>query len=408
MSNRRPTKLVSVGGVPIGGGNPIVVQSMTDTDTADIDATVSQVKLLSDAGSELVRVTVNNDAAAAAVPRIRERLDDIGCHVPIIGDFHFIGHRLLSNQPDCARTLAKFRINPGNVGRGLRHDDNFRTFIEIARDLDKPVRIGVNAGSLDPDLLAKKMDENSRRSDPVSGDAVEREALVESAISSAEAAGDLGLPEDHIIISCKVSRLNQMVEAYREISRKCDFPLHLGLTEAGMGTKGIVTTTSALSILLYEGIGDTIRSSLTPEPGGDRSREVRLCQEVLQALNLRSFRPAVTACPGCGRTTSTLFRELARDIQQAPGRQDARRGSPATPAPRPSRSPSWAAWSMARESPASPISAYPFQAPARLPAPPSSSTENAASSSKVPPSPTISSKWSKTTSKPAGAARPLN
>ena len=202
------------------------------------------------------------------------------------------------------------------MGRGLRHDDNFRTFIEIARDLDKPVRIGVNAGSLDPDLLAKKMDDNSRRPDPVSGDAVEREALVESAISSAEAAVDLGLPEDHIIISCKVSRLNQMVEAYREISRKCDFPLHLGLTEAGMGTKGIVATTSALSILLYEGIGDTIRSSLTPEPGGDRSREVRLCQEVLQALNLRSFRPAVTACPGCGRTTSTLFRELARDIQQ--------------------------------------------------------------------------------------------
>ena len=264
MSNRRPTKLVSVGGVPIGGGNPIVVQSMTDTDTADVDATVSQVKLLSDAGSELVRVTVNNDAAAAAVPRIRERLDDIGCHVPIIGDFHFIGHRLLRNHPDCARTLAKFRINPGNVGRGIRHDDNFRTFIEIARDLDKPVRIGVNAGSLDPDLLAKKMDDNSRRPDPVSGDAVEREALVESAISSAEAAVDLGLPEDHIIISCKVSRLNQMVEAYREISRKCDFPLHLGLTEAGMGTKGIVATTSALSILLYEGIGDTIRSSLTP------------------------------------------------------------------------------------------------------------------------------------------------
>ena len=316
MSNRRPTKLVSVGGVPIGGGNQIVVQSMTDTDTADIDATVSQVKLLSDSGSELVRVTVNNDAAAAAVPRIRERLDDIGCHVPIIGDFHFIGHRLLRNHPDCARALAKFRINPGNVGRGPRHDDNFRTFIEIARDLDKTVRIGVNAGSLDPDLLAKKMDDNSRRTDPVSGDAVEREALVESAISSAEAAVELGLPEDHIIISCKVSRLNQMVEAYREISRKCDFPLHLGLTEAGMGTKGIVATTSALSILLYEGIGDTIRSSLTPEPGGDRSREVRLCQEVLQALNLRSFRPAVTACPGCGRTTSTLFRELARDIQK--------------------------------------------------------------------------------------------
>ena len=316
MSNRRPTKQVSVGGVPIGGGNQIVVQSMTDTDTANVDATVSQVKLLADAGSELVRVTVNNDAAAAAVPRIRERLDDIGCKVPLIGDFHFIGHRLLRTHPDCAQTLAKFRINPGNVGRGPRHDQNFTTFIEVARDLDKPVRIGVNAGSLDPDILARKMDENSRNPDPLTGDEVEREALVESAISSASAAVDLGLPEDKIIISCKVSRLNQMVEAYREISRQCDFPLHLGLTEAGMGTKGIVATTSALSILLYEGIGDTIRSSLTPEPGGDRAREVRLCQEVLQSLGLRSFRPAVTACPGCGRTTSTLFRELARDIQQ--------------------------------------------------------------------------------------------
>ncbi len=316
MSNRRPTKQVSVGGVPIGGGNQIVVQSMTDTDTADIDATVSQVKLLADAGSELVRVTVNNDAAADAVPRIRERLDDIGCKVPLIGDFHFIGHRLLHTHPDCAQTLAKFRINPGNVGRGPRHDQNFTTFIEVARDLDKPVRIGVNAGSLDPDILARKMDENSRNPDPLTGDEVEREALVESAISSASAAVDLGLPEDKIIISCKVSRLNQMVEAYREISRQCDFPLHLGLTEAGMGTKGIVATTSALSILLYEGIGDTIRSSLTPEPRGDRAREVRLCQEVLQSLGLRSFRPAVTACPGCGRTTSTLFRELARDIQQ--------------------------------------------------------------------------------------------
>ena len=316
MSNRRPTKQVSVGGVSIGGGNQIVVQSMTDTDTADIDATVSQVKLLADAGSELVRVTVNNDAAAEAVPRIRERLDDIGCNVPLIGDFHFIGHRLLRTHPDCAQTLAKFRINPGNVGRGPRHDQNFTTFIEVARDLNKPVRIGVNAGSLDPDILARKMDENSRNPDPLTGDEVEREALVESAISSASAAVDLGLPEDKIIISCKVSRLNQMVEAYREISRQCDFPLHLGLTEAGMGTKGIVATTSALSILLYEGIGDTIRSSLTPEPGGDRAREVRLCQEVLQSLGLRSFRPAVTACPGCGRTTSTLFRELARDIQQ--------------------------------------------------------------------------------------------
>ncbi len=312
---RRPTKVTFVGSVPIGGENPIVVQSMTDTETSDIRATVAQVKLLAEAGSELVRVTVNNDAAAAAVPEIRKRLDDVGCGVPLIGDFHFIGHRLLRDHPDCAKTLEKYRINPGNVGRGPRHDDNFRTFIEIARELDKPVRIGVNAGSLDQELLGQKMDANNQRQSPLTGDEVEREALVESAIASAEAAVSLGLPENKIIISCKVSRLPQMVEAYREISRRCDLPLHIGLTEAGMGTKGIVATTAALSTLLYDGIGDTIRSSLTPEPGGDRAREVRLCQEILQALQLRSFRPAVTACPGCGRTTSVLFRELARDIQ---------------------------------------------------------------------------------------------
>ena len=312
---RRPTKVTFVGSVPIGGENPIVVQSMTDTETSDIRATVAQVKLLAEAGSELVRVTVNNDAAAAAVPEIRKRLDDVGCGVPLIGDFHFIGHRLLRDHPDCAKTLEKYRINPGNVGRGPRHDDNFRTFIEIARELDKPVRIGVNAGSLDQELLGQKMDANNHRQSPLTGDEVEREALVESAIASAEAAVSLGLPENKIIISCKVSRLPQMVEAYREISRRCDLPLHIGLTEAGMGTKGIVATTAALSTLLYDGIGDTIRSSLTPEPGGDRAREVRLCQEILQALQLRSFRPAVTACPGCGRTTSVLFRELARDIQ---------------------------------------------------------------------------------------------
>ena len=315
MTKRRPSKVCYVGGVPVGGGNPIVVQSMTDTDTADVEATTAQVKLLADAGSEIVRVTVNNDAAAKAVPEIRSRLDDAGRGVPLIGDFHFIGHRLLRNHPQCAKTLAKFRINPGNVGRGPRHDENFRAFIDVARDLDTPVRIGVNAGSLDQDLLTQKMDANSRRAEPLTGDEVEREALVESAIASASAAVDLGLPEDRIIISCKVSRLAQMVEAYREIARQCDLPLHLGLTEAGMGQKGVVATTSALSVLLYEGIGDTIRSSLTPEPDGDRANEVRLCQEVLQALGLRSFRPAVTACPGCGRTTSTLFRELARDIQ---------------------------------------------------------------------------------------------
>ena len=316
MAKRRPTHVVHVGNVPVGGGNPIVVQSMTDTDTADIEKTVQQVKLLTDAGSELVRVTVNNDAAAKAVPEIKRRLEDLGCNVPIIGDFHFIGHRLLKENPECAETLAKFRINPGNVGRGKRRDENFTTFIEIARDLGKPVRIGVNAGSLDPEVLVAKMDANSRSANPKSGDEVEREALIESAVSSAEAAVALGLPEDKIIVSCKVSRLPQMVEAYRELSRLMDFPLHLGLTEAGMGTKGVVATTAALSTLLYDGIGDTIRSSLTPEVGGDRAKEVRLCQEILQALGLRSFRPAVTACPGCGRTTSSLFRELAQDIQQ--------------------------------------------------------------------------------------------
>ncbi len=312
---RDETNVVDVGGVLVGGGNPIVVQSMTDTDTADIEKTVAQVKLLADAGSELVRVTVNNDAAAKAVPEIKKRLADLGCNVPIIGDFHFIGHRLLHDNPETAQALAKFRINPGNVGRGSRRDDNFTTFIEIARDLNKPVRIGVNAGSLDPEVLVAKMDANSRLAEPKSGDEVEREALIESAVSSAEAAMKLGLPEDKIIVSCKVSRLPQMVEAYRQLSDLMKFPLHLGLTEAGMGTKGVVATTSALSVLLYEGIGDTIRSSLTPEVGGDRAKEVRLCQEILQALDLRSFRPAVTACPGCGRTTSTLFRELAQDIQ---------------------------------------------------------------------------------------------
>jgi (E)-4-hydroxy-3-methylbut-2-enyl-diphosphate synthase len=315
VAKRNSTHVVYVGAVPVGGGNPVVVQSMTDTDTADIEKTVKQVKLLADAGSELVRVTVNNDAAAKAVPEIKRRLEDLGCGVPIIGDFHFIGHRLLMDNPDCAKTLAKFRINPGNVGRGKRHDENFTTFIEIARDLGKPVRIGVNAGSLDPAVLVEKMDANSRRANPLTGDEVEREALIESAVSSAEGAISLGLPEDRIIVSCKVSRLPQMVEAYRELSRLMDFPLHLGLTEAGMGTKGIVATTAALSVLLYEGIGDTIRSSLTPEVGGDRAREVRLCQEVLQAIGLRSFRPAVTACPGCGRTTSVFFRELAQDVQ---------------------------------------------------------------------------------------------
>lgn len=306
---------MNVGGVLIGGGNPVVVQSMTDTDTADVDKTVAQVKLLAEAGSEIVRITVNNSAAAEAVPEVSKRLTDLGCNVPLVGDFHFIGHRLLRDYPDLASTLAKFRINPGNVGRGARHDENFTTFIEIAKDLGKPVRIGVNAGSLDPDVMAVKMDENSRLAEPLASEFVENRAMVESALSSAGAALDIGLTPDQIIISCKVSRFPQMVAVYRELSEKSDFALHLGLTEAGMGQKGVVATTSALSVLLEQGIGDTIRASLTPEVGGDRAEEVRLCQDILQSVGLRRFRPAVTACPGCGRTTSTLFRELAQDIQ---------------------------------------------------------------------------------------------
>ncbi|MEE8106899.1 MAG: flavodoxin-dependent (E)-4-hydroxy-3-methylbut-2-enyl-diphosphate synthase [Planctomycetota bacterium] len=314
--HRSTTHVVPIGSVHMGGGRQIVVQSMTDTDTADIEKTVAQVKLLADAGSEIVRITVNNDEAAAAVPEIAARLKGVGCEVPLVGDFHFIGHRLLRAHPRCADTLAKFRINPGNVGRGGRRDENFETFIQIARDLDKPVRIGVNAGSLDPELLGKLMDDNAAREKPRSAEDVESDALVQSALSSADAALDLGLPENRIVISCKVSRLPQMVQCYRALANQVRFPLHLGLTEAGMGGKGLAATTAALSILLHEGIGDTIRASLTPEVGGDRAREVRLCQEILQAVCLRSFRPEVTSCPGCGRTTSTLFRELAQDISE--------------------------------------------------------------------------------------------
>jgi (E)-4-hydroxy-3-methylbut-2-enyl-diphosphate synthase len=310
IAARRPTKVVRVGRVLIGGTNPVVVQSMTDTDTADVAATVAQAKLLADAGSEIVRITVNNEAAAKAVPEIAKRLEGI----PLVGDFHFIGHRLLTGFPECAKALAKYRINPGNVGRGNRRDENFLTFIRVAQVHGKPVRIGVNAGSLDPELLARKMDANAKRKEPLSAEEVENEALVESALESAETAQMLGLPADRIVLSCKVSRLPQMVAVYRTLSQKTDLPLHLGLTEAGLGIKGEVATAAALSILLAEGIGDTIRASLTPEVGGDRTREVRLCQELLQALGLRSFRPSVTACPGCGRTTSTLFRELAERI----------------------------------------------------------------------------------------------
>jgi len=305
-----------VGDVPVGGGNPVVVQSMTNTDTKDAVATAAQVAELAEAGSEIVRITVNNREAAAKVPEIIERLrDDHGVEVPIVGDFHFNGHTLLREFPETADALAKFRINPGNVGRGARHDRNFATMIEAAIDHGKPVRVGVNAGSLDPELLDALMEENARRADPLSADEVLREAMVTSALTSAAAAEEIGLPHDRIIISCKVSRLPDMVAVYRALADRCDYPLHLGLTEAGMGAKGIIATTAALSVLLEQGIGDTIRASLTPEPGGDRTIEVRTCLDILQSLGLRSFRPEVTACPGCGRTTSSVFQELAQTIQ---------------------------------------------------------------------------------------------
>ena len=305
-----------VGDVPVGGGNPVVVQSMTNTDTKDAVGTAAQVAELAEAGSEIVRITVNNREAAAKVPEIVERLRDVhGVEVPIVGDFHYNGHTLLREFPDTADALAKYRINPGNVGRGARHDANFATMIEAAIDHGKPVRVGVNAGSLDPELLDGLMEQNARRPDPASADDVLREAMVMSALSSAEAAEEIGLPHDRIIISCKVSRLPDMVAVYRSLAARCDYPLHLGLTEAGMGAKGIIATTAALSVLLEEGIGDTIRASLTPEPGGDRTIEVRTCLDILQSLGLRSFRPEVTACPGCGRTTSSVFQELAQAIQ---------------------------------------------------------------------------------------------
>ena len=312
---RRVTRLVDIGGVRVGGDAPIVVQSMTNTDTADVAATVAQVRALADAGSELVRVTVNTTEAAAAVPAIRERLDAQGCRVPLIGDFHFNGHKLLADVPDCGRALAKFRINPGNVGKGSRRDSQFAQMIEHALRYDKPVRIGVNWGSLDADLLARLMDENAALPTPRSAPAVMREALVVSAIDSARRAEELGLPGDRIVLSCKVSDVQDLIAVYGELARRCDYPLHLGLTEAGMGSKGIVASTAALAMLLQQGIGDTIRVSLTPEPNGDRTTEVVVAQEILQTMGLRSFAPMVTACPGCGRTTSTVFQELAQDIQ---------------------------------------------------------------------------------------------
>ena len=312
---RPRTRQVNVAGVRIGGCAPIVVQSMTNTDTADVAATVAQVRELADAGSELVRVTVNNAEAAAAVASIREQLDAAGCVVPLIGDFHYNGHKLLTAYPDCARALAKFRINPGNVGRGSKRDGQFAVMIEKAIEFGKAVRIGVNWGSLDAELLARMMDDNGKSSSPEPAEAVMREALVASAIGSAQRAEELGLAADRIVLSCKVSHVQELIKVYRELARRCDYALHLGLTEAGMGSKGIVASTAAMAVLLQQGIGDTIRVSLTPDPNGDRTKEVVVAQEILQTMGLRSFAPMVAACPGCGRTTSTVFQELAERIQ---------------------------------------------------------------------------------------------
>jgi len=311
---RRRTTTVDVGGVKVGCAHPIVVQSMTNTDTADVEATAHQVAALAAAGSELVRVTVNTEEAAAAVPRIAERLAALGYSVPIVGDFHYNGHLLLTKHPDCARVLAKYRINPGNVG-GKRHDENFRAIIEIALANGKPVRIGVNWGSLDGALLAEMMDANAKTAAPKDAREVTLEAMVESALRSARLAEDCGLDHDRIILSAKVSLVQDLVDVYRKLAARCDYPLHLGLTEAGMGAKGIVASTAGLAILLQEGIGDTIRVSLTPAPGGDRTEEVLVAQQVLQSLGIRSFVPQVTACPGCGRTTSTFFQEMAAEIE---------------------------------------------------------------------------------------------
>jgi (E)-4-hydroxy-3-methylbut-2-enyl-diphosphate synthase len=307
---------VNVSGVIIGGDAPIVVQSMTNTDTADIAATVAQVKLLHDSGSELVRITVNNDAAASAVPHIVDQLEALNCRVPLIGDFHFNGHKLLSQHTACARALAKFRINPGNVGRGKKRDQQFSDMIEIACRHDKPVRIGVNWGSLDQQLLAGLLTRNANLADPLSLAAINRQAVIESALGSAAFAEDIGLPANHIIISCKMSRVPDLVDVYQTLAQQCRYALHLGLTEAGMGDPGIIASSAALAILLNQGIGDTIRVSLTPEPGATREREVKVAQQVLQSLGIRSFTPSVTACPGCGRTTSEYFQVLAKQIQQ--------------------------------------------------------------------------------------------
>jgi (E)-4-hydroxy-3-methylbut-2-enyl-diphosphate synthase len=312
---RRRSVGVAVGPVQIGGGAPIVVQSMTNTDTADVAGTVEQVRALAETGSELVRITVNTKEAAAAVPAIRDQLDAMGCEVPLIGDFHYIGHKLLTDYTGCAEALAKYRINPGNVGFREKRDTQFQTMIEVALKYDRPVRIGVNWGSLDQALLAQLMDENASSNQPKDAGAVMREALVVSALQSAALAETIGLPRSKIVISCKVSQVQDLIAVYRELAARCDYALHLGLTEAGMGSKGIVASSAGLAVLLQEGIGDTIRISLTPEPGGDRTQEVIVAQEILQTMGLRSFTPLVTACPGCGRTTSTVFQDLADKIQ---------------------------------------------------------------------------------------------
>ena len=312
---RFKTQQVLVGDIAIGGGAPIVVQSMTNTDTVDAEGTARQVYELAQAGSELVRITVNTSEAAIQVPRIRKILDNMGCDVPLIGDFHYNGHRLLTEFPECAQALAKYRINPGNVGKNRKGEDQFAMMISVAKQYNKPVRIGVNWGSLDQELVVRLMDENARLREPKDASEVTREALIISALDSAKRAEEIGLPHNRIILSCKVSDVQDLIAVYRELATRSDYPLHLGLTEAGMGSKGIVASTAALSVLLQQGIGDTIRISLTPEPGGARTQEVLVGQEILQTMGLRSFTPMVTACPGCGRTTSTVFQELAQSIQ---------------------------------------------------------------------------------------------
>ena len=321
--DRRRSVAVDVGGVKVGGDHPIVVQSMTNTDTADIDATVAQVAALHNAGSEIVRITVDRDESAAAVPKIRERLERLGLDVPIVGDFHYIGHKLLADHPACAEALAKYRINPGNVGFKDKKDKQFAQIVETAIRYDKPVRIGVNWGSLDQMLLTRLMDENHEKGGPMSAQEVTRDAIVQSALLSAELAEEIGLARDRIILSAKVSQVQDLIAVYTELARRSDHALHLGLTEAGMGSKGIVASAAALSIVMQQGIGDTIRISLTPEPGGDRTREVQVAQELLQVMGFRQFVPVVAACPGCGRTTSTVFQELAQRIED-----DLRRNMP--------------------------------------------------------------------------------